>query len=61
MSENRSAAPMRVSVGGRPWGQVASTSRGAEMVRVATADIGLFYVHVPVMHTEPSIQVGNRR
>jgi len=52
---------MRVSVGGRHWGQVASTSRGAEMVRVETADIGLFYVHVPVMHTEPSIQVGNRR
>jgi hypothetical protein len=28
------------------------------MVRVETADVGLFYVHVPVMHTEPSIQVG---
>jgi hypothetical protein len=58
MSENRSAAPMRVSVVGPYSGQVASTCRGAEMVRVETADVGLFYLHVPVMHTEPSIQVG---
>jgi hypothetical protein len=51
-SENRSAAPMRVSVVGPHWGQVASTSRGAETVRVETADVGLFYLHVPVIYRE---------
>ncbi len=58
MSENRSAAPMRVSVVGPHWGQVASTSRGTGTVQVETVDVGLFYLNVPVIRTEPSIQVG---
>jgi hypothetical protein len=58
MSENRSAAPVRISVVGPQWVQVASTSRGTQIGLVETSDVGLFYLHVPVIRTELHIQVG---
>lgn len=62
MSENRNGAPMRVSVVGPQWVQVASTSRGTEAALVVeTADVGLLYLHVPIILAGPRIQVGEPR
>jgi len=58
MSENRSGAPMRVSVVGPQWLQLASTSRGSEVPLVETADVGLLYLHFSIIPVKPRIQVG---
>lgn len=60
MSENRSAAPLSVSVVGTQWVQAAtSTSRGTATIRVETVDVGLLYLGAPTIRIEPRIQVGH--